>query len=139
MGCPSAINFSGERLELTDCVLRDNAWVYNCEQYQGRVIALTGGVTSMEGCEFVENGPVEHVLTVGSRARLTASHTCFVNNATMWEARVEGHVTLDCCSFVPHMWQVVDGGQLTVIGSTTADKSRPSTDVTWSGVKSLFK
>ena len=76
----------------------------------------------MKGCEFVDNGPVHHVVTVGPGAQLKAWQTCFVDNAAIWEARVEGRVFLECCAFVPHMWQVVDDGQVTVAPSPSSNR-----------------
>lgn len=138
-GCPSAISFGGDDLIVRDTVFHHNTWIYDCDQYMGSIIHLRSGTAHVENCDFYDNGPLVHMIRVERAGTLFGDQFCLGCNATMWEARVEGHAYLTCCEICCSMWQVCNGGELVMIDvPDRAGKAMATESATWSDVKSLF-
>jgi len=111
-GCPSAIFFDGDELIIDNCVFKDNEWIMECEGLHGSILALDGGTTRISNSMFCDNGPLIEMLQIGPDAVLRADGMCITNCATIWEAMVEGHVYLDCCTIDPALWRVIGDGEI---------------------------
>ena len=136
-GCAGAIHFDGQRLFLTDCRFEQFHWLNDGQELAGNILQLVSGEIELNRVIFADNGPLIELVTVGADAELNAYSSCFVDNATMWEGVVAGRAVLDCCSIDPVLWNVVDGGELMIIGDDT--KAATIEQTTLSAVKSLFR
>jgi len=137
-GCPSSLWFEGESLLIEDCVFRDNSWIQDCGELRGSVINLHDGLTTMNRCEFVDNGPLWHVMVVGEDATVLANEVNFANNAAAYEGCIDGGVVdFICCEINLNMWDIDPESVVTVNNDdcgTVVVEAR-----SWSGVKSLFR
>ncbi len=137
-GCPSAISFGGDELVLDGCRFHHNSWIMDCDALQGSILQLCTGETRLTDCQFLDNGPLVHVLTIERHATLVGSQSCWSANTSVWEARLAGTAYLDCCELCVNLWHVVEGGELVLIDPPTLAKAMSREAVSWSGVKSLF-
>lgn len=142
-GCPSAVYFDGERLDVVRCTFNDNRWMEDCGMLVGSIFRLQAGRTTFYDSMFADNGPLNHLVTVGPQAQLAAHNTCFSDNLSIYEGRVEGHATLDCCSIDPILWEIVGDGEMLVVDATTHElfgaKSMQVEQSSWTEVKNLFQ
>ncbi len=137
-GCAGAIYFAGRRLVMTDCQFEEFSWIQDGNQLNGSVLQLAAGETRLNRVQFLDNGPLTHLVMVGVDANLTACSSCFIGNATMWEGEVAGRAVLDCCDHDPVMWNVVGDGEIVIIDDP--GKAAATIEVsTLSAVKSLFR
>jgi hypothetical protein len=140
-GSPSVVRFAGAQLVMERCVFRENTWIDDDGGLTGSILRLDAGATQLDDSVFDDNGPLIHLVTVGADATLDACATCFADNLTMWEGRVEGVVTLDCCEYDPVLWEIVGDGQLVILDDpgATAAKSMQVEHSSLTEVKRLFQ
>ncbi len=137
-GCPSSVYFEGESLLIEDCVFRENTWIQDCGEFRGNVINLQSGLTTMNRCVFVDNGPLWHVMAVGADATVLANEVDFADNAAVYEGCIQGGIVdFICCEIDLNMWEIDPGSVVTVnnddCGTVVVEAH------SWTGVKSLFR
>jgi hypothetical protein len=135
-GCPSAVYFDGVRLGVRDTIFRNNAWMDDCGEYRGVVVRLVGGSTSMYNVDFVDNGPVFHVLRIEENAHLEGTCVHVEQNMTLWDGHVAGVAIMEFCHLDQDRWIVEDVGVLRILGQLS--KSMAVEAWNFSAVRALF-
>lgn len=145
-GCPSAVFFAGQELQLDDCRFHHNTGCDTDQGWGGVILQLHRGITRMDDCLFHDNGPLTRVLQIDRGGTAVGCNSCLDCNDAMQEARVAGRAFLWGCGIHADWWVVAHGGQLVILDAPVQDqdtelgqlKAMRQESMSWSGVKSLF-
>jgi hypothetical protein len=144
-GQPAALEFDGDALALNGCTFIACSARFpgdvvnpNVRGPEASIVKLLGGETTCDNSVFENNGPVTYVVDVGAEARLLACETCLSSNPPIWQGRVAGYVQMTCCTVVPTLWRIVDGGTLIVLDNGSPPRAVATEGTSLSLLRSLF-